>query len=60
MLNTARGYQDDDQDKEITNNPGDIIMINNPGEITQLSKIVASPQPSAKIFTKRKEHLVDR
>jgi hypothetical protein len=41
MLNTARGYRDDGLDKEISNNPGDIIMIDNPDEVTQLSKIAA-------------------
>jgi len=43
--------------KEINDNPGDIIMIDNLGEVTQLSKIAASPQSSAKIFTDRKELL---
>ena len=56
-LNTARGYQDDEQDKEVSDNPDDVIMIDNSGEVTQLSEIAAGPQPSAKIFTDRKELL---
>ena len=36
-LNTARGYQDDEQDKEVSDNPDDVITIDNPGEVNQLS-----------------------
>lgn len=57
MLNTARGYQDNEQDEEVSGNPNDIIMIDNPSEVTQLSEIPTGPQPSIKIFTYKKELL---
>jgi hypothetical protein len=40
MLNTARGYQDNEQDEEVSGNPNDIIMIDNPSEVTQLSEFL--------------------
>jgi hypothetical protein len=57
MLNTTRGYQDNEQDEEVSGNPNDIIMIDNPSEVTQLSEIPTGPQPSIKIFTYKKELL---
>ena len=57
MLNIARGYQDNEQDKEVSGNPNNIIMIDNPGEVTQLSEIATGPQPYAKIFTDKKKIL---